>query len=212
MDTVNINKTEDGMWNISSTIVADGNDVFRIDIDGVTTDYTFAEGDYGNRINYLRVDESDNETFGIYHLSGTETVGYVVEPPGPETATSGTNKRIPNDAYDLSTNDNNTKWRGAPIIYNDQVSANRGVKIHYGTDRSWSEACLVVSSSYSLDQNGQVKFNIGQSQSASWGINQYLGASSRDTKYINSAGKNRHRYIYQSTDRIKKAKLNVQNR
>jgi RHS repeat-associated protein len=210
MDTVNINKNDDGLWKVNNVIKSKGNDVFNVNDGKETSTFTFSEGEYGNRINYLRLEDDGYETFGVFHLSGTETTGYVVEPQGPETTKSGTNRRIPTADYNLTTSDvSGAKWRGAPTIYNDNISTGRGVKIHYGTGRIWSEACLVVSSDYTLSKSGHVQFKINESQGAAWQVNSYLGAASRDTKYINADGKNRHRYIYISTGKINSSHLGI---
>ena len=84
-DTLDIMKNDDGKWIVSNTQVVKGDDVFRVKVGEETKTYTFSEGEYGERINYLRLESNENETFGLYHLSGTSKTGYGLEPEGPST-------------------------------------------------------------------------------------------------------------------------------
>lgn len=212
-DTVDINKDDKGKWNVSKTQIAKGDDVFRVKIGDQTKTYTFSEGEYGKRINYLRLEDKENETFGIFHLSGTDATGYIVEPEGPDTKESGKNKRIPIGSYNLKYSNPDpklVKWPGYPLIYNNNVSAGRGILLHWGENRKWSEGCLIVSCDYSLDKQGRTTFSITKSEEMIKIIGTYLGAAKYDPNVLNKAGKRRGKFIYESFDRINSAKLNIQ--
>jgi hypothetical protein len=83
----------------------------------------------------------------------------------------------------------------------------RGVKLHWGSSRKWSEACLVVASDYYLDPQGKVRFDISNSENTSKIVNSYLGASDYDSSFLNANGKRRGKNIYSSTARINSSKL-----
>lgn len=92
----------------------------------------------------------------------------------------------------------NNKWEGFPLLYNDDVSAGRGIKIHWGTSRGWSKGCLIISNSYDVDSQGKTIFNRDSSKSMNESLNLYLGASRFEP---NSS--TRGKMIYDSTNRIK---------
>jgi len=205
-DTLDINKNEDGKWIVSNTQIVEGNDVFRVKNGDETKTYTFSEGEYGKRINYLRLDDKNSETFGVFQLSGTNTTGYIVEPEGPDTKESGKNKRIPEGDYNIMYSIGSL-WPGYPLIYNNDVSTSRGVRLHWGSSRKWSEACLVVASDYSVDEQGKVRYDITNSENTSKIVNSYLGASDYDSSVLNAKSKRRGKNIYESTERINSSKL-----
>jgi hypothetical protein len=174
LDTVNVTKNGQGRWYVSSISISKGNDVFLVSNGDKTDAYTFNQGEYGNRINYLRLVEDENETFGIFHLSGTKTSGFILEPEGPSTYSANRNKRIPDDSYNLAAHTSSAsvnrgkegrKWIGYPKIYNSQLSPGRGILLHYGTNRKWSVGCLVVGSELSYN-NGDVSFTSKSSEKA----------------------------------------------
>jgi len=50
-----------------------------------TQTYTFSEGEYGKRVNVLNLENNEDYTLGIYHVSGQEgegATGYAVTPGG----------------------------------------------------------------------------------------------------------------------------------
>lgn len=53
-------------------------------------------------------------------------------------------KLIPCGAYKLSVSRSPKFGRDLALVYNDQVSANRGVRIHAGNKASDSSACVLV--------------------------------------------------------------------
>ncbi len=205
-DTIDINKNENGKWIVSNAQILKGNDIFRVKNGDETKIYTFSGGEYGKRINYLRLDDKNSETFGMFQLSGTNTTGYIVEPEGPDTRESGKNKRIPEGEYNIKYSIGSL-WPGYPQIYNNEVSMGRGVKLHWGSSRKWSEACLVVANDYYLDPQGKVRFDISNSENTSKIVNSYLGASDYDSSFLNANGKRRGKNIYSSTARINSSKL-----
>ncbi len=136
----------------------------------------------------------------------TNTTGYIVEPEGPDTKESGKNKRIPEGDYKIKYSIGYS-WPGYPLIYNNDVSISRGVRLHWGTSRKWSEACLVVASDYSVDVQDRVRFDQSNSENTSIIVNSYLGASEYDSSVLNGKGKRRGKNIYKSTERINSSKL-----
>ncbi|PTB95760.1 hypothetical protein C9994_10320 [Marivirga lumbricoides] len=70
MDTVDINYNDDGIWEITNTQIVKGDDIFRVTRDGETTTHTFSEGEYGERVNMLNLESTDEHTLGVYHISG----------------------------------------------------------------------------------------------------------------------------------------------
>ena len=207
-DTINLMKNNNGKWVSTKKQIVKGNDVFRVKVGKETKTYIFSNGEYGERINYLRLESKEKETFGFYHLSGTSKTGYGLEPEGPSTYASGTNKRIPAGTYNLDYGAGGDNWPGYPLIYNDKLSKGRGVKIHYGTSRAWSEACIVVSSDYEINaKTGKVVFNLNQAQNASWELNQHLGATSRDVNHKTSKGKSRHKLFYKDPSKLRSTNL-----
>lgn len=69
-DTVDISLNNNGFWEISNTQTAEGDDVFRVYHNGETSSYTINEGDYGDRVNMLNLELTDDYALGVYHVSG----------------------------------------------------------------------------------------------------------------------------------------------
>ena len=74
-DTIDIVKNDDGKWSISNIQIVKGDDVFRVKTGDETQTYTFSEGEYGKRVNILNLENNDDYTLGIYHISGAENGG-----------------------------------------------------------------------------------------------------------------------------------------
>ena len=139
-DTLDINKNDEGKWAISNSQIVKGDDVYRVKIGDEIKTYTFSEGEYGNRLNILNIENTDNYTLGIYHLSGSEeegATGYVVTPGGTPSTKVSSGKRLPDDTYTLtgtgSGKDQSAyKWV-QPLLFlgeNGGYVGGRGVKIH----------------------------------------------------------------------------------
>lgn len=105
-------------------------------------------------------------TFGTYKFG--DLTGYTCEPYGEETEDSGKDKRIPAGEYNIKWHvttkypknkytletDFGKKFQldyeelknGVICIYNDKVSANRGILMHAGQDGGWTVGCVLPSS------------------------------------------------------------------
>jgi len=183
LDTVDINFNDDGIWEITNSQVVKGNDVFRVTKDGETTTHTFSEGEYGKRVNVLNLENTDDYTLGVYHVSGSKfkdwSVGYVVTPGGDASTEVGSGKRLPEDIYDLKASPEGTKWEQVWVTNgkaNGDVSA-RGIKFHFGgsTPSDWTEGCFIFSSSYTKNSNN-IQFNFNESRRATIWMDFQLGA------------------------------------
>lgn len=182
--------------------------------------YTFSEGEYGERMNYLRLEGYDDEndkkksfTFGIYHLSGTNNTGFVFEPGGPSSSEGGHDVRIPTGTYNLSFQNPvlkegfedrfTVKWPGYPLIYNDNVDEDRGIRIHWSktTFREWTLGCLIVTTKYDV-KNCTYKNIFESSKSAVKSIISYFEENVSFEQYTgkdgyrNSSGSDRYFYPY----------------
>lgn len=76
--------------------------------------------------------------------------GYTLEPPGPDTTEVDKNKRIPTGTYNLKWHTSEklslAKHNPLPLLYNDQVSEDRGILIHHGRYPKDTEGCLLAGS------------------------------------------------------------------
>ena len=110
-DTINISNN-DGKWIFNNPIVAKGDDVFNVTIDGKTSTYTFSEGEWGERVDALNLESNNDYTLGVYHVSGVEKdgTGYYVTPGGKPSTKVGSNARIPEGCYPILS-PNGGKWR-----------------------------------------------------------------------------------------------------
>ena len=192
-DTVNISYT-DGKWIFNDPIVAKGDDVFNVTIDGKTSTYTFSEGEWGERVVALNLESNNDYTIGVYHVSGAEKdgTGYYVTPGGEPSTKVGSNARIPEGCYPILS-PNGGKWRQPQVGGN---VAGRGIRFHYGgqNPRQWTEGCFVLSSDYSIS-NGNVIFNMQESKNAVQNFDYKLGGGDfYPYTFTNSKGKRVKRY------------------
>jgi RHS repeat-associated protein len=212
-DTISVNNVN-GKWDIIGVNVQSGDDVFRITIDGKTSVYTFGDGNYSNRMNILVLEGNENESLGIYHLSGTETAGYALQRGNPETAASGQKKRIPADVYNTYEGEGKL-WPSYVGLKSDKVSPGRGIRVHYGENREWSEGCILLSSNYKK-VNRRTIFNLTESRNAVWNYAQYLGATNRQLNVLTPSGDNpnrrRDRYIWKDKSRINRSNIIIKNK
>jgi hypothetical protein len=157
--------------------------VFRVTKDGETTSHTFSEGEYGERIVMLNLENTDEHTLGVYHVSGEEIesgrTGYYVTPGGEASTEIESGARLPADTYDLASGEAGN-WKqiwvtnGASSGY----VGGRGVKLHFARDRAagWIDGCFVLSSSYTKS-GGSVQFDFEESRVATMLMDYHLGAS-----------------------------------
>jgi hypothetical protein len=92
---------------------------------------------------YRTGDGADYTTSYFRTVGGNPDVtGYMLEPAGPDTTASGTDKRVPAGVYDIA-NYSSTKFPNNFIISNSQVPTSRGILIHAGNTGKDTEACLL---------------------------------------------------------------------
>lgn len=178
-DTVNISNVN-GKWIFDKPIMAKGDDVFNVTVDGTTRTFTFSEGEYGERVNALNLDITENYTLGVYHISGAKDggTGYFVTPGGEASTKVNSGARIPEGEYPINAPKGNERWR-KPGVGGDV--APRGIRFHYdvanGFPSKSTEGCFVLSYSYKV-KNGQIHFpNRADSRIASRNFDRLLGGS-----------------------------------
>ena len=185
MDTLDISKNARGIWEITRTQIVKGDDVFRLNDNGKTRSYTFSEGEYGKRVNMLNLENTDEYTLGVYHISGVEMElgrsGFYVTPGGEASTKVGSNRRLPPDVYDLQSSPESAAWRQVWVTHgasNGDVSS-RGVKLHFAGSNpaAWTSGCFVLSSSYSK-RNNRIGFDFNESRAATMLMDFHLGAQS----------------------------------
>ena len=203
MDTVDIKyNTTDNKWEIGTPVIAKGNDVYNVtDANGNKTTRTFSEGTYGNRMNVImlednhEVDKDGNvtvdEAFGVYHLSGTNNTGFVLQPSS--NTTSGDHYNVPGE-YSTYVGEGQLWFHYIGLKGNGATS---GIRIHYGTGRSWSTGCLILSSEYTSHGSGKPKsFNLSKSQAAIKNLINYAGGTADGTRAMGRATRIRDYYTY----------------
>jgi hypothetical protein len=203
-DTIYASKnTETGKWNITKTQLAKGNDVFRITLGNYSKQFVFSEGEYGERLDILNIENNDKFTLGIYHVSGQSeegATGFTITPGGKPSRKANSKKRLPDDIYTLTGTGNGKdqssyKWI-QPLINTGEGGGyvgGRGVKIHPAPSKlpetevsQWTDGCYVVCSDYNLYSDGIIKYNSNLSVTTSKQLNTMLGG----TEHYNKIGKN----------------------
>ncbi len=173
-DTVMVNYA-DGKWVIDNTQLAEGNDVFIVNIDGKEQQYTFNIGDYGQRVDALNLEITDKYALGIMHVSGSEDNYYYVAPGGPSSNSVGSGARVNDGNYPIQAPASGAKWQ-KPGLGGSVVS--RGIRFHYGGHnlRKASSGCFIITDDYEIEK-GIVTPGIGNSKIASRKFDASLGAS-----------------------------------
>ncbi|MBK6267396.1 hypothetical protein JKA74_20305 [Marivirga sp. S37H4] len=199
LDTVDINKNNDGVWEITNTQIVEGDDIFRVTSDGETSSYTFSEGEYGERINMLNLETNDDYTLGVFHISGEKMelgrAGYYVTPGGDASTEVGSNSRLPADTYNLQSSPSTASWRQIWVTKGRCVGdvSPRGIKFHFGGSNpaDWTQGCFILSSSYT--KNGSaVRYNFDESRTSTMLMDFHMGATSifiYDKKRYNGRGR-----------------------
>jgi RHS repeat-associated protein len=59
----------DDLWTISSTSISEGSDYIALTVDGETEYHEFNEGEYGNRVNVLNIESTQEVRFGVRAIS-----------------------------------------------------------------------------------------------------------------------------------------------
>ena len=131
MDTVEVTyNTETDHWDLGDPTIAEGDDVVYVtDQEGNRTEYLFSEGEYGKRICSVRLESTDQQTFGMFYLSGEGFAGYSVEPAG-EPSNDIKGRPIINGEYSINEC-KGPKWTGWPEQSSQSLAAGRGVCVHY---------------------------------------------------------------------------------
>jgi len=181
-DTLDIIKNDDGKWTISKTQIVKGDDVFRVNNGRGTKTYTFSEGEYGKRINVLNLENNEDYTLSIFHISGAIEggTGYAITPGGDASAKQGSNKRLPSDVYTLGQSGKGAIWQQVWVLNGKKSGdvSGRGIKFHFGysTPRQWTDGCFVISSDYTK-QGGKIKFNQNETRAALRSFDRIMGAT-----------------------------------
>ena len=175
LDTVNIQyNSSEGRWICNEPIISEGSDVFNVtDASGNTSQTIFDNGDYGNRMNILLLEDNSvlDESFGVYHLSGTSEVGFVLQ------RSAKSQKYHHNGEGIYSTYVGKGKhWLN--YIGLSGNGATPGIRFHYGANIDWSSGCILLAYSYTSNNNGK-KFDIENSRQAISNFFTYAGAFSK---------------------------------
>lgn len=128
---------------------------------------------------------SDSTTISSLSINNSEISGYLAEPHGEETIESGKDKRIPVGTYNLKwhTSEKFSKTKyvskgqseleyGFPKLYNDEVSADRGILIHIGNTGKDSEGCLLPGKG--LKKSGDEVVGVTQSTEMFYDLIDYI--------------------------------------
>ncbi|MGB4293466.1 MAG: RHS repeat-associated core domain-containing protein, partial [Bacteroidales bacterium] len=183
-DTLDIVKNNEGKWIVSNKQIVKGDDVFRVKTADKTQTYTFSEGEYGKRVNVLNLENNDDYTLGIYHISGAEKGGtdYTITPGGGTSTGKNSGKRLPPDSYILGQGDG--IWQQPWVLSGVQSGdvSERGIKFHFGYGSGtklfyWTKGCFVLSSDYSKVGNTIIYIE-SQSRQALRDFDRNLGAIS----------------------------------
>lgn len=94
--------------------------------------------------------QSDKGTLGKFELIDEDHVllkGSTIEREGPDTVESGKNKRIPDGIYKTAVHTSARFKTNLPLLYNDEVSKNRYILIHWGNSIKDLEGCIALGDS-----------------------------------------------------------------
>ncbi|GIZ16402.1 hypothetical protein RCZ15_26200 [Capnocytophaga catalasegens] len=116
-------------------------------------------------------ENGSSATFGTFVFD--DITGFICEPYGPETTISNQDKRIPVGTYNLKWHFSTDypknkytlqsafgrKWNlnfpvleyGVVCVYNENVSADRGILIHAGQDGGWTKGCILPSTTLNMN-------------------------------------------------------------
>ena len=185
LDTIKVNfNLEQDKWIIESVTLAKGHDVYQVTKDGETETSYFASTEDGD-VTFLSLDitngptKKDSYALGVYHIHGSDekgATGYFVAPGGKPSSKKGSNSRVPDGAYPMTTpNYYSGRWRLPGL---GGIVAARGIRIHFGSKiaRRWSTGCFIISSDYEKRDN-HIYFDGNASRRQVILFNKILGAS-----------------------------------
>jgi RHS repeat-associated protein len=126
------------------------------------SNYEIERGD--GTINSFRIQETDKSTISAFHIPETNTSGFILERPGPDTSDSEQSLRIPANQYGLHENQG-SHYPGVPRLYlpNEGIGGKfdtRGILIHVGNYPDDSKGCLLPGSSRTIDFVGNSKITL----------------------------------------------------
>lgn len=67
--------------------------------------------------------------------------------------------KLPKDEYKIEVNYSPKFKTQLPLIYNDNILANRGFRIHSGNTLKDTNGCILVGDSYTIDLNNNIQLN-----------------------------------------------------
>lgn len=142
---------------------------------------------------YYSGENATSSTIGEFYVSDDPSIhGFIAEPYGPSSIQSGQDKRIPVGEYNLrwyiSSTYGKNKYKkkniilknGFPNVYNENVSAQRGILIHIGNFGKDTVGCL-------LPGNGLMKRTINGKE-VIVGVSDSAGAFVKLIDYLESKG------------------------
>ena len=183
-DTINVtynNQTE--KWEYSAPILNKGNDIIVINGNGIEKTITFSEGLYGERVLLVNLTIDDDYTLGLYHVSGKkDAIGFYITPGGDASEVEGSNKRIPEGVYPMTTPEGTEQWR-VPGIGGSVLS--RGIRFHPGKGVGSTLGCHVLCSNYTMNE-GLPNFSYEVSVNSSMKFYKALG----DVEFYNYKSSN----------------------
>ena len=193
MDTIEVTyDSETEKWNLETPIVSEGDDViYVVDVDGNVSEYVFSEGNYGERVDFLNIENTGDGGYvlGIYHVSGAKDggTGFYVTPGGDPSNTRDSGKRINESIYPIEAPFENARWF-FPGVGGDAIS--RGIRFHWGEGnaKDWTTGCFVLFSNYILN-NGNISIIENDSKAAAVNFAHLLGGVGTATsKYKDRIG------------------------
>lgn len=103
----------------------------------------------------IRKWHTGHSTISEYRVDGSDIHGYILERPGPDTATPNQRLRIPEGGYQLSWHHSSlpgvAPHNPVPLLSNAIVPASRCILIHNGNHPRNTDGCLLVGKSRGTD-------------------------------------------------------------
>ena len=110
----------------------------------------------GGTINTFRFSEDSRGTVSSFVIprDGKDISGFLLEPSGPSTTVSGTDKRIPEGQFSLTPN-KGSRFPNAFRLFNDEVPSSRAILFHGGNFNDQTEGCLLPGCGIGIGKEGQ---------------------------------------------------------